>query len=64
MQHFGNLRDKEIEGISHENQLRIVGNVAARCPVVKDASSSRSNLAKGMDMLGRISVYEAAVLNS
>jgi hypothetical protein len=52
VQCLGNLGDQEIEGISHENQLRIVGDVAARCSIVDDASGCRGNFAEGMDVLG------------
>jgi hypothetical protein len=52
VQHLGNLGDQEIEGFLHENQLRIISNVAARCSIVNDASGSRGNLAEGMDVLG------------
>jgi hypothetical protein len=55
VQHIGNLGnhgDHEIEGIPHEDQLRIVGNAVARCSMVDDASGGRGNLAEGMDVLG------------
>ena len=51
VQHLGNLGDQEIESIPHENQLRIVGDVAARCSIVDDASGSWGNLSEGMDVL-------------
>lgn len=51
MQHPGNLGDQEIKGIPHENQLRLVGHIAACSSIMDDSSGSRSNLADGMDVL-------------
>jgi hypothetical protein len=52
VQHLGYLGDQKIEGIPHENQLRIVGDVAARRSIMDDAGGRRGNLAEGMDVLG------------
>ena len=52
VKHLGKLGDQQIEGIPHENQLRIVGDIAARRSIVDDASGRRGHLAEGMDVLG------------
>lgn len=52
VQHLGNLGDQEVEGIPHENQLRVVSDVAAGRSIVDDTSGSWGDLAEGMDVLG------------
>lgn len=51
VQNLGELGDEKIESVAHEDELRVVGDVAARRAVVDDTSCSRGSLAKGMNVL-------------
>lgn len=42
MHSLGNLVDEDVEGITHENELSVISNEAARCSVVNHACGGRS----------------------
>ena len=50
------LGDEKIESVAHEDELRVVGDVAARRAVVDNTSRSRSSLTKSMNVLYTSSV--------
>lgn len=51
VENLGELGDEKIESIAHEDELRVVGDVAARRAVVDDTSRSGGSLAKSMNVL-------------
>jgi hypothetical protein len=53
---LGQLGDENVESVSHEDKLCVVGYVAACCAVVDDTSGSRGDLSKGVDVLFSISI--------
>jgi hypothetical protein len=56
-ENLGQLGDEDVEGVSHEDELCVVGDVAACCAVVDDTGGSRGDLSKGMDVLFFISIH-------
>lgn len=56
-ENLGQLRNKDVESIPHEDKLCVVGDEAACSSVMDDTSGSGSNLSKGMDVLFIISIY-------
>jgi hypothetical protein len=56
VQNFGELGNEEVEGVSHEDEFCVVGDVAACCAVVDDTGSSRGSLTKSMNVLYFLSV--------
>lgn len=51
VQNFGELGDEKVESVTHEDELCVVGDVAARRAVVDDTSRSRGSLTKSMNVL-------------
>lgn len=58
VQNLGELGDEKIESVAHEDELSIVGDVAARRAVVDDTSRGRGSLAKSMDVLYSNQFYQ------
>jgi hypothetical protein len=49
-EHTQNLAAKQFHAPAHENQVRVVRDVGARCPVVDEAARRGSNVAERMDV--------------